>query len=591
MASEPAAPSRSRSRTSRRRIAVAIWAGVGTFVVLLVLDGAWAGTRLVRGLTLARSELSVAIESVVTGDPEAARPHFVAAAEAADLAMGSAGHPSFGIAGLLPLLGDNIDAAAAVAEASRATALAGRTMVEVARDLRWSDIGIPASTGAGSLDTAAYEAAAPGMESVAAQLGRALARLEAAGGDGLVGPVASGYRDAVDGLTRRADLAARFRDALELVPTMFGGERPRRYLVCVSTLGVPRPGGGAPASVGLLIARGGSIELRPLSPAPTTFGDVQTSPDWPTTARALTVAANEAGYPRLDGLILLDAAALEDLVWMTGDVPVEGRTLALSDQTAATALEILMQVLARRPAVESLALAAAADARDRHLAVYLTRRDEQRLVHALGLDGKVRLGGEGVLPVVATWTTEGTAHVGALVETSIRHDVVIHNDGSASVETELLFQNGAGTDPPSVLLGGRIANVPIGTFAADITLYLPRNARDVVAETSRPSPIVTGRDLGLATVTGSIDVRAGASSTLTVTYVVEDAARRMDGTKGIVVRLVPQPTLGGVRYQVRIELPDDSTIVSASPELERRGGTAVFSGVRAGSVDLDVRYA
>jgi hypothetical protein len=223
--------------------------------------------------------------------------------------------------------------------------------------------------------------------------------------------------------------------------------------------------------------------------------------------------------------------------------------------------------------------------------VYLTRRDEQRLVHALGLDGKVRLGGEGVLPVVATWTTEGTAHVGALVETSIRHDVVIHRDGSASVETEVLFQNGAGTDPPSVLLGGRIANVPIGTFAADITVYLPKNARDVVAETSRPSPIVTGRDLGLATVTGSIDVRAGASSTLTVTYVVEDAARRMDGTKGIVVRLVPQPTLGGVRYQVRIELPDDSTIVSASPELERRGGTAVFSGVRAGSVDLDVRYA
>jgi hypothetical protein len=42
---------------------------------------------------------------------------------------------------------------------------------------------------------------------------------------------------------------------------------------------------------------------------------------------------------------------------------------------------------------------------------------------------------------------------------------------------------------------------------------------------------------------------------------------------------------------VRIEFPDDSTIVSASPELERRGRTAVFSGVCAGSVDLDVRYA
>ena len=91
----------------------------------------------------------MAIESIVTGDPEAAAPHFVAAREAADDAVSSAGHPSLGLAGLLPIVGNNIEAASAVAEASLATAEAGSTMVKVARDLGWTDIRIPASSAFG----------------------------------------------------------------------------------------------------------------------------------------------------------------------------------------------------------------------------------------------------------------------------------------------------------------------------------------------------------------------------------------------------------------------------------------------------------
>ena len=145
MASHPAPSGRWRPRTRRRRVALAVWAGLATFAILLVLDGIWASRTLVRGLTSARSELAVAIESIVTGDPDAAAPHFAAAGEAADDAIGATGHPSLGLAGLLPVVGSNIDAAAAVGEASRATADAGTTMVEVARDLGWTDIRIPAS--------------------------------------------------------------------------------------------------------------------------------------------------------------------------------------------------------------------------------------------------------------------------------------------------------------------------------------------------------------------------------------------------------------------------------------------------------------
>ncbi len=158
------------------------------------------------------------------------------------------------------------------------------------------------------------------------------------------------------------------------------------------------------------------------------------------------------------------------------------------------------------------------------------------------------------------------------------------------MDAEVLFENGAGTDPPSVLLGRPIGGLPVGTFAADVTLYLPKTAQDIAAETSRPSPIRVGSDLGLVTVTGSIAVRGGDSTTLTVTYLVPDAVRTVDGAREVALRVVPQPTLAGVRFQIRIVLPDGSTIVSTSPGLQRRGDSAVFSGVQDATTDLALRF-
>ena len=610
MASEPAPSGRWRPRTRGRRVALAVLAGLATFALLLVLDGIWAGRRLVRGLTDARSELSVGIESIVTGDPGSAAPHFAAAALAADRARGAAGHPSMGIAGLVPIAGDNIDAAAAVAEASRATAEAGVSMVRAAEALEWTDIRIPATTAGGRLDIEAFEEALPHVEAVTGRLRGALEALERAEGEGLVGPVATGFRDATEGLALRLDLATRFRDSLRLAIAMFSGEH--RYLVTVPVLGVPRPGGGTPATAGVLVARDGSLELETIGPAPDALADAAASLDGPTTAHALLEAAGAAGMTGLDGVIQIDAVALQDIVWAVGDVETLGVTGALSDRTTTRSLEIdpflgrsrpraaqlhadraaaiLRAFLERRPGLESFALAAAGGARGRHLSIYLPGRQERRIVRSLGLDGRARLGAEGVIPVAATWSALGNAHVGAFVDTTLRQTIRIRDDGSASVDAEVLFENRAGTDPPSVLLGRPGGGIPVGAFAAEVTLLVPSGARDVAAETSRPSPIEITEDRGLTSVTGSITVRGGESATLTVSYVVPGVVRTVDGVDEVSLRVVPQPTLSGMRFQLRLVLPEGSTVVSASPALDVRGDTATFSGLRGGPVDLGVRF-
>ena len=180
--------------------------------------------------------------------------------------------------------------------------------------------------------------------------------------------------------------------------------------------------------------------------------------------------------------------------------------------------------------------------------------------------------------------------MGALVDTTLRQSIRIMGDGSAAVDAEILFENNAGTDPPSVLLGRPVGGIPVGTFAADVTLLVPATARAITAETSRPSPIEIGSDLGLTSVTGSILVRGGESATLTVTYDVPDAVRTVDGLERLMLRVLPQPTLSGMRFQLGIVLPEGANVVSTSPELERKTDGATFSGIRGGPVDLEIRF-
>jgi len=364
--------------------------------------------------------------------------------------------------------------------------------------------------------------------------------------------------------------------------------------------------------VGVLVATDGSLRLESTTPAPRELTDADTSIDFPATARALMKAGEASGIGDLDGVILIDAVALEDLVWAIGDVDDEELPEAMSDRTTTTALEIdsflgnapprtaqlhadrvteiLQAFLERRPGIETFALAMAASARDRHLSIYLSERAERPVIRSLGLDGRARPAGDGVIPVVATWRSLGSAHVGALVHTTVRQAIRVQEDGSAAVDAEVLFENDAGTDPPSVLLGRLVGGFPVGTFAAGVTLSLPAGAEQIAAETSRPSQIEVGQDLGLVTVTGSIVVRGGDSATLTVSYVVPDVVRTIDGVNQVVLRVLPQPTLDGVRFQIRLVLPEGASIVSASPGLERRGSSALFSGIRGGPADLELRF-
>jgi hypothetical protein len=598
----PRSPARRVPRSRGQRVALAIFAGLATALILLVLDGAWAGRQMFRGVAASRSALTEGSVAAVTGDPEAARPFFEDAADAAASTSSAASHPSIRLASRIPWLGDNIRAVEAVADASDETAQAGLAMVQAADTLGWQDLRLPATEAIGSVDLPTLRAATPSLDQVAHLLGIAAARLQAADTGRLVGPVAAGYNDALDTLVRRAAVAADARDVAHLLPGFLGSRAPRSYLLAVQTLGVPQGTGGRVDLVGTLSAVHGRLRLgAPLVAAGEAFASANLSPDGPTSAGSLLAAASEAGLGDLDGVVLVDSIWLEDALWVTGMVEIPGRARPLTSDGALDVLErevfegtdpivaedlranlasaIVSSFLARRPATEAFAIGLAGSTARRHLMLYSTRPKEQDILVRLQAAGAF---GRGPNPLAVTWRSLVENHAVVFASRSISHMVSVQPDGSARVRTVIELSNGAPDGPPSALVGTPLPATlpepggvdPVGGWAAEVRVLLPRSADRVNVETSIPSETQVVREGGIRVAVANLATDPGDSMTLIVTYTIKHAVH----ADTFRMTLVPQPTLAPESVQIRIDAPSGATISDASEQLRRAGGTATWSG-------------
>jgi hypothetical protein len=608
-------PHARRHRSPARRIVIAVLAALAVLLVLLVLDGLWAGRAMVRGVSAARSDLTEGAVAAVTGDPEAAVPHFESAAEAADSVLDASGHPSISLASRLPWIGENLRAVEAVAEASRRSAEAGLTMVEAARILGWQDLRIPAAEAIGDVDLATIEAAAPVIDEVATELADAAAALEAVGPARLVGPVAAGYDDALETLQRRAAIAADAGDVMALLPRFLGSGAARQYLLAIQTLGRPLGVGGEVDLVGVLTARDGVMTMTtPLTPAGEGFARATAATDGRSAGENLLAAAADEGLGELDGVLLADSLWLADAVWTTGTAEVSERDLPVNPDEAPMVLErevfegrdvaaaatrraevanaIVESYLARRPATEAFATALARDVAERHLTIVATRGRERRILERLGADGAPEPAGQP--PLAVTWNTVVDNQAAIFTDREISHRVMLGDDGSAKVRTIVTLTNHADDAPPSALLGFPLpatvpdpADVdPVGGWAADVGVLLPSKADRVTAETSIPSETSIVEEEGRTVASARLAADPGDSRSLLVGYRLLDA-KADDGEFRL--RVIPQPAWPAGLVRVRIDAPPGAVIAEASEDLEVGGVSATYVGTPTRPFTLWIR--
>ena len=601
---------RRSGRTRRRAVTFGILAGLGALLILLTIDGLWSARAMLRGVTAARSDLGAGIEDVVTGDPDVAAGAFEDAADAANSAIGASSHPAMRLAGLLPYVGDNIDGVAAVARAQRDTAGAGLVLVEAARTLGWENILLPATSSLGQVDLTQVREAAPLLDDVATQLLTTLDALETKGGGGLLGPVATGYEDAVTSLELRAALAGDAARLARLLPGFLGGDGSRSYLVAVQRLGETAPAGGTVGAVGVLSADDGAMTLAPLAVAEAPMTLATTSHRGPDAAAALLSAAEETGLGRLDGVVLTDSVGLQELLWMTGDAEVAGRKDPLRFEDAIASLErepflgpdraagetrqaefwtaALSSALARRPSTEAFAVATAGMVADRHLVLFSTTKREQALIRGLGAAGVADAGRNPL-----TWTATSTAPnlAGTYARWVTTQVVTLDADGSARIKTTVELQNRAPDGPPSALLGRAFGAELVGAWAADLRLLLPKGAVGVTGETSTPSETTVGEDEeGSPFLDAILRADPGSAMSLIVGYRRPAGALVFDGIGTYRMRIVPQPLAYPGIVRLRIVVPDGTSVADASAIFERGVDVVRFEGMPTAPIELFVRY-
>jgi hypothetical protein len=596
-------------KTRRRAVSWGILAGLVTLLLVLAADAALSSRHALAQIKAARDDLINGSTSVVSGDPQGSVSAFQEALAAADAAGAAANHPGLRILDSFPVIGSNVDAVKAVALSERSSALAGLVMARAAKELNWETFALPAVHNLGHVDLAAIRAATPKIDKVALLLHDAFRQLQAADSSHLVGPVATGYQESLGILSRRASLAVDADNLFHLLPSLLGGNQEQRYLVAVGSLAQPYGPGGRVGPLGVLTADQGTLRLNPLAPSDRTIATAAATPDFPDDATAMLAAAKAQGEGALNGVIMVDTQGLADLLWMVGDVKSTSWPTALSwanagttldgsifsgtvagtaqVQQAALASDVMDAVLARHPSTEAFGTAMARAVGTRHLMIYSKNPLAQQLLSRLGATGRfVHLDN----PVGVAWNTVGAPRTGALTRRSLTVGVVLDAHGTATMHTTVDLENRAPDTPPSVLLGPADGINPVGSYTADVGVYLPPASQHVTVETSSPSITSITKDGGIPVATGRVTAISGGSMSMLVTARVEHAAQQTGAGWVYRVRIVPQAAALVDPLHVRITIPTGLTVLANSAGMNVAGDNVTFSGTTARPIVLMVSY-
>ena len=259
--------------------------------------------------------------------------------------------------------------------------------------------------------------------------------------DGTIAQIGT-FRDAMSArIERYSPMLDTFLDFSEGMPTIFGWNGPRRYLVLTQDPAELRPTGGFIGSYEIIVFDRGSMtehrfeDVVPLdypwdyprieppqqladyllgAQQPWQFADANWSPDFPTSARdALQLYTNESGDAEIDGVIGITTYTIDEILNVTGPVEVPAYDVTIAPgETTLKALQLtrtaspgedrkaflpafadsLIASVFSLPAQSWDALPGAARAlRDgRHLLAWFPDPADQALAARAGVDGAVR---------------------------------------------------------------------------------------------------------------------------------------------------------------------------------------------------------
>ncbi len=620
---------RRRARRKLRRLALLFGA---LALIALAVDATLATRQAARSLEATRSLLVQAGEQLVGGQTDDAATSFGLAGERAGDATGASRRPGLLLAGILPVVGDDVRAVRTLGQTSILLAEAGGHLVEAADAAGWDGEELPGFLAGGRIDLTVLDRAEPGLQQAAERFNRASALLAEVPEAGLFPRLARGVAQARAEVREQTRLVTSSAELTRLLPSFLGADGPRWYFLAIQNLSAPRGSGGFLGHYGILRAEGGRILLGNLAPVGTLgkvppvpaspdvearyarFGGVthfiaaNYSPDFPTSARVLLDMWERKTGEQLDGVIAVDSVWMSHVLEAIGPVRTpawpetltaeninrvlnrDTFTLAERDSNevqSAIGAALWGALLEEPPPARGFGSAMARSIRERHLQVYASDPEVQAAFERLGAAGELRLPR---FPLFVVWQDAVASRTGYFAEKLVTHRIDLQADGSAEVLTEVTLENRAPDGPPSTLLGSGQTGDPVGYFAAFVNVYLPQGAADIRTDvTGGPTLLVVEEEFGHPVVTELLGAPSGEEATLRVLYRLPGTDPESD-ERNQAFQVIPQPALRPDLITVDVRLPLEARILGIRG-LDTSGITARFRARPQAPVPLAIRWS
>jgi hypothetical protein len=625
---------------------------VGVVIALWLLGGLLVGLVLVSVRTPledARVAVRRAQTALVDGDLEAATASLREAnelfARGADGTRGVLGLP----AGVVPVLGRNVDAARAVADAGVQLTDAAVELIGAIEALPGGIEGLAPSRGRLPLEALASLA---GPAAVAAERAReAQAAIEGSPDTLLFPPVARArwdaeveIRDAARSLETSAGLIRGF-------PAFAGAEGPRRYLVFAENPAELRGTGGLWGAYSILTFDDGRLRFTRFLPiqglredfdvdavpdpnpdyrreyaqyrAPANWRNQNITPDFPSAARAALGSWKVLNGQELDGVMSVDPFALRAILRITGpvDVPELGERIGATNVVDVATNDTYTQFddpASRKEGIGDAAeaaltrflhmqgrglerLRALAEATEGgHLNLYVTDPALQEALAATDVGGALVAPPGDLLQVLVSNAAENK--IDYFVTRSVDYEIRLGGQGEAFGFTTVTLRNDAPSEgEPRIVIGPNIRRVVIDEQEVRVSAGDEIHLTSVWCAADCPLVVAErdGEEIGLRP--GSelghgfwYDYSLTPSGQATRLHVVtrRDGVWEGDRSSGTYrLTILPQTTIRPTEYSVRIVPPDGTRITWGTDELTiEPDGTGTWRGRPEGPLTLEVRF-
>ncbi|MFM7685367.1 MAG: DUF4012 domain-containing protein, partial [Actinomycetota bacterium] len=316
---------------------------------------------------------------------------------------------------------------------------------------------------------------------------------------------------------------------------------------------------------------------------PKYWSNVTLSPDMPSVGTQMAQMYERATGRAVDGVFVLDPAAIASLLDLTGPVTLpesgvtletstaeelllrgqydreeEDREALLEEATNATVDQLLRTTL---PGPQVIAAELGPSAQGGHLSAWAARPAEQRLLELVGMDASLpRLDGSDGLGV--TFDNAAANKIDAYMRASVAYVAnADERNGSVSASLTVTLQNTAPSSGLPDYVIGNLVDLPPGTARTRVTVLSALDFETVTLDGS-PAGMNVGSEGDWSAFSRTVDVPAGA----TVTLVLQMRGLVDSGRYRLVVR--PQPTANPTNWSITYRT--DGADVEYAGRVDRR---------------------